>query len=138
MHTLPIIGLALALGAPALKEPGPPFPVGEWVLVEMTRDGKTYSLKDERWEFTRGGRFSVRRAGKESMAGEYTADPDKALPAIDLTRDDTITYLGIYKVEGETLTICANAYHRGNRPVKFDSPGGAQIMLLTFKRAKAK
>jgi uncharacterized protein (TIGR03067 family) len=44
------------------------------------------------------------------------------------------SYLGIYKVEGDTLTICYNEEAKG-RPSAFDGPGKGQF-TESFKRVR--
>ena len=43
-----------------------------------------------------------------------------------------MTIKAIYKIDGETLTICMTP--EGARPTKFESAG--QTMIMTFKRMK--
>jgi hypothetical protein len=41
---------------------------------------------------------------------------------------------GIYKIDGDTLTMCLSP--TGERPAKFESTAGGQTILMTFKRMK--
>jgi uncharacterized protein (TIGR03067 family) len=50
-------------------------------------------------------------------------------------RKDTV-YEGIYKVDGETLTIALYVGAGNKRPEKFESPKESNIILVTLKREK--
>jgi hypothetical protein len=55
---------------------------------------------------------------------------------IDLVPDAAVketTMLGIFKLDGDTLTL---VYAAGERPKKFESPGFTQTWLIVLKRAK--
>ena len=48
-----------------------------------------------------------------------------------------MTYPCNYKLDGDTLILCfARAKGDSDRPAKFDSPEGSNVMLMTLKRAK--
>jgi uncharacterized protein (TIGR03067 family) len=95
-----------------------------------------------RFTFTADGKLTVHEpgGGKGGEAGSYKIDP-KATPAeIDLipsTAGNEPTILGIYKLDGDTLTLCFHQGGRGSeRPKTFESPAGAKAIVMTFKRAK--
>lgn len=43
---------------------------------------------------------------------------------------------GIYKIEGDTLTLCVANNPTDERPKKFESPAGATLSLLVLTRVK--
>jgi uncharacterized protein (TIGR03067 family) len=144
--TTALLALALVVAAPApkdkdTKKDGPAF-VGEWVGVKAEVAGIPLpaTVGEMRMEFKANGKVMLKDGDKAAEEGSYTADPKKDPAEIDLTPPPTggkaETLVGIYKVEGDTLTLCLAV--AGVRPTSFESPAGSANMLLTFKRAKKK
>ena len=143
MYPSLLTALALAVGAPGPKDP-PKKDVnpllGAWVGEKAETGGMPLPVGGMTMEFKPGGKVVMADGGKPPEEGGYTADPKKDPPEIDLTAPaaggKAVTMLGIYKVEGDTLTLCLAAV--GGRPTKFESAAGQATLLLTFKRAKKK
>jgi uncharacterized protein (TIGR03067 family) len=139
-----LIVSALALGAPAAKDPPKKDPatiVGEWVGEKALAGGKDLPAPAGGvvFEFTKDGKAVIREGPKPPEPADYKADPSKDPAEIDLTPGaaaKTGTLLGIYRVEKDTLTVCFAV--AGARPTKFESPDGSATLLMTFKRAKKK
>jgi uncharacterized protein (TIGR03067 family) len=137
-----LIGLVIALGAPAPKEAPEKEPaslLGEWVGESGLKGGKPDKPPPGTTiTFAADGKVILKegRAGKAEEA-TYKADPKKDPPEIDLfppVTEKESPLLGIYKIEGDTLTICLAK--DGERPKTFASPAGSKVMLITCKRAK--
>ena len=145
MHASLVVGLALSLGAPAPKEGEKKDTsiVGEWVGVKAVAGGKERPVPagGVTFTFTADGKFLVREGKREKAdEGTYKVDPRKDPAEIDIMAPEDKkqgTIPGIYKVEGDTLTLCiARGGPESERPTKFESPDGARVMLMTMKRAK--
>jgi uncharacterized protein (TIGR03067 family) len=146
MNVALILGVAVGVSAPGLKEPPKKDPgiVGEWVRESASMGGTTIKLPDLQYEFTAHGLWITRRDGVavKSYPDVYEWDSKADPPTIDkwpLVRlDDNRApspMLGIYQLEGDTLTICLG----GNvRPKTFESPDGSRNLLLVLKRVKRK
>src|SRR6476659_8621880 len=126
-----LLGAALALGDPALKDPPKKDLgiVGEWALESTMLGGKAGKVASAlRYEFTADGQWIIRREGTEvkSAPRQYKVDA-KANPAtIDVAAPTPggggvlpPGMLGIYKIDGDTLTICY-APGGGERPTTFE------------------
>ena len=143
MHPSLLTTLALVLGAPGPKDPPKkdtdPL-LGAWVAETAETGGMALPVGGMTLEFKADGKVVMADGGKPPEEGRYTADRKKDPPEIDVDAPvaggKVMTMPGIYKVEGDTLTLCLAA--AGGRPTKFESAAGQAALLLTFKRAKTK
>lgn len=146
-----LLGLALVVAAPNLKEPPKKNPeiVGQWTVESMNLGGKQNARAPAEmiYEFTADGQWLINRGGVvvKSVPREVKYDPKANPPTIDVVYPEAAAgkggtprnMLGIYKVEGDMLTICFGA-SGGDRPTKFESEDGSRVMLMTLKRANKK
>lgn len=134
--------LALTIAAPAAKDvkKDPPSIVGTWVMETASIGGRAEKPpgEDTRVTFHKDGKTTATNgAGRPDEEGSYTLDA-KASPAqLDLipnAKSAEMKVQGIYKIEGDTLTIAFTMDMA--RPATFESPAGSQVILLTLKRVK--
>jgi uncharacterized protein (TIGR03067 family) len=135
---------ALAVGAPALKDkPPPPANIdGRWAVERVVQGGKetgrhTGFLPDP----CEADGAWLRTPGQPPVRGDavgYRADP-RARPArIDfhVTKfGREMTLEGVYKVDGDTLTMCLAGLGAA-RPDGFEAPAGSDRVLVTFRRVR--
>src|SRR5262249_4216062 len=132
-YLIPLFTLSLfaptAGSAPRLKEKDPPPIVGEWQAESRTFGGRAVDLPPT------GLRLIVRADGSYTrIVGDVDPDPDghtyKLQPeagpdAIDMASVGKPTYLCVYKVEKEMLSLCFG--QAGDpRPAAFESPAGSR------------
>jgi uncharacterized protein (TIGR03067 family) len=138
VHTFAFLALALPLAAPALKEKSPKGPglVGEWVGERLVSGGfEDPAAPTLRYQFTRDGKWPGTRNGTRlgGPSRSYTLDLKPDPPAIDLVYDegrgDAGKYLGIFRLEGDRLTICF-AQENGPRPRSFEPSDGVTLVVL--------
>jgi uncharacterized protein (TIGR03067 family) len=146
MYTTVLVALAVTVAAPAPKEAPKkketPGIVGVWTLDKAEAAGMALpvgALGDLTLTFSEDGTMVARKGGQETAEnGRYSHDPKKSPAEIDFVENRAgakeMTVHGIYKIDGEMLTICMAPM--GARPTKFESPAGGQVILFTFKRAK--
>jgi uncharacterized protein (TIGR03067 family) len=86
-----------------------------------------------------GDHVTWTRDGKSFAGTTITYDTTQTPRALDLVPDGGPNrdrrYLGIYRLEGDELTICV-ADPGEPRPTSFDAPAGSKRTLQTFKRIK--
>lgn len=111
---------------------------GEWALVSQESQGRllpdalvrgqTVTVKADQW--------TIQVRGKEGTF-TFKIDPSKDPKTIDLTRkvgEKEIVLRGIYKVDGDTLTVCrAGAEHERPKEFKVTAEVG---LLQVWKRVK--
>lgn len=147
MPTHLLIAVALGLAAPAPKvTPKADNPlVGTWELERATVFGAPIPDLKLTMTFTADGTYqSSGSQGKDTRAqsGTYARDPKPDPAHLDIHEPPGPgaaggqTSLAIYKVEGDTLTICSG--DATTRPSKFEAPGGAVQVLMVLKRVTAK
>jgi uncharacterized protein (TIGR03067 family) len=144
MQILDIVGLAFLLAAPGSDERPKKLDlsalVGEWACTSLVYAGNKAPDPNLTFEFTSEGKLRMGRRGiAGSEAGTYKATSGKNPATFDWDTGDVGTrYWGIYKVEGETLTLCYCEGEVGERPTQFKSPAGTKLMLMTLQRVKKK
>jgi uncharacterized protein (TIGR03067 family) len=90
--------------------------------------------------YTPDGKVKYDQGRGEPEWGWYKLDPSKdppwiddATPAVAAHPDTRKPYLGIYRVDGDVLTICCA---EGTRPTEFVAPAGSGVMLMRYRRVK--
>jgi uncharacterized protein (TIGR03067 family) len=148
----PILLFATALGvaAPALKEkPKPELDVvGEWQVESITTNGrKSTTAPNLVYSFTKEGKWLILRDGEETkttLDRRFEFDAKAAKPTMDLITsavNPNTRLRGIFKIEGDTLTICgiratAGPGEQAPRPTTFESAEGSGASLYVLKRVK--
>jgi uncharacterized protein (TIGR03067 family) len=115
---------------------------GTWEATKVTYNGDKLSTEDTgNISMTVKGDLATVGANKK-IKGEYgkvklTVDPATTPKSIDVSitlgGQKGLTIEGIYKLEKDTLTICAKVLGM-DRPSKFESPGGESIVLIVLKK----
>jgi uncharacterized protein (TIGR03067 family) len=135
-----LIGVALAVGAPALKDPpktDPPI-LGEWKLIEWLQQGQAMAFgHGSGVEFLPGGKRLWRDGPEGADERQYKLYPDTSPAQIDLIRTDVgpqpQVHPCIFKIDGDKLVIAVGPAS-GERPREFDA--AKATMLMTFTRIK--
>lgn len=141
MYATLLIVAALVPAAPGIK--GKPNPaeqlVGLWELErsegagnQKKRDGKLY------YRFNKDGTWDVLEGDKPVVgARPFKFDPKAGTATVDLGagNDGREMAQGIYKIEGDKLTICKRPPTKG-RPTEFATPEGSPNYLMIFRRVK--
>lgn len=135
-----LFAVAMLVAAPALKDPSPKGPavVGRWEATQVEIDGKdTGQHRGLEYEFNPAGTWIIYRDNKPLDGPRtYTTDPKARRATMDLAENNT-TYPGIFKVEGDTLTLVFCTDGKTGRPAAFDGPADG-TMKLVMKRVTAR
>jgi uncharacterized protein (TIGR03067 family) len=140
MNATLMLGIALLVGAP-IKEADKKEElsvVGDWVAESATMAGMEEPKRDKTmlFTFTKEGKLIVNERGRDE-AGGYTIDTKKKPMEMDLIPPEKVkdqNLLAIFKLEKDTLTICAS--REGKRPTDFTSTAENKQMLVVLKKVK--
>lgn len=141
MRPSPLVLLALWLITPALADDEAAKHQGTWAVTSSVRDGKeaTAEVVGSIRRVVERDHVTWTRDGRSFAGTKVEYDASKTPHALDLIpdggphRDKHV--LGIYKLQGDTLTICV-ADPDEPRPTAFEAPAGSKRTLQTFKRIK--
>jgi len=135
MFASTLLTVAVVVAAPVGKEKVEPAKIeGEWVVEKYIQGGKVNEKRTGMHFAFVDGKVMVKEEGADIG---YTVDPKKSPATIDLiTGKENI--LGIYKIEGDILTICFPKGGTTERPTKFESPDESPVVLMTLKLEKKK
>jgi uncharacterized protein (TIGR03067 family) len=142
MNVAILFGLVVSLGAPGEKDAAKkdaPSIVGEWDGEKAVRGGVEKPLPEGgvKITFTADGKLIFKEGNKDAEEGTCKLDAKKNPGEIDIVPPkESETHVGIYKIDGDTLTICLADKNSTDRPTKFESPDGSNIFLVTLKRVK--
>jgi uncharacterized protein (TIGR03067 family) len=128
----------LALAAPRLKDPPKKTSplVGQWRLVLMNGSEPGYSMDME--YLADGTAIRLRdKTHSDEYRSRYTTDTSTNPAQLDYLYNEAgkPPALCIFKVEGDTLTICYSTGEDRSRPKEFGQP---RTMLQVLKRIKLK
>jgi uncharacterized protein (TIGR03067 family) len=119
---------------------------GTWLVTSIEKGGKKLPgdlLEKFRQtlEF-RGEKYKVTVLDKVQEEGTFKTDPKKNPKTIDLMitsgRDKDKTQRGIYRLEGDTLTVSMSQPGAEERPGAFSTEEGSTFAVIVLKRQKEK
>jgi uncharacterized protein (TIGR03067 family) len=139
-HWIPLaIGVALLVAADTRADDDAKLQ-GTWRMVRGERDGKPVPPDAVRTAtLTMEGNMHTVRVGEDSYIGTQKLDPSTQPKSIDVTdsegRFKGQTLKGIYRVEGDELTVCF-AKPGEQRPTKFTTRSGTGSLMDVWRREK--
>jgi uncharacterized protein (TIGR03067 family) len=112
---------------------------GTWNYTSFEFMGKSLAVPEGKaFTFSKGGKVVLKSKGKPEQVGSFKIDVSKNPKQIDLinpeekNKDKMVTQ-GIYRIEGDTLTMAFFLNTPGERPTAFDS---TKAGIMTLKRQK--
>jgi uncharacterized protein (TIGR03067 family) len=113
---------------------------GKWKLEKAEIGGKDAlnTLKDLELEILADGKYTI-TVGSEKDQGTFTIDPTKTPKQMEIKPtggpNKGRTLKAIYKLDGDTLTICYELGD-GGFPKAFESKPDTKLFLAVYKREK--
>lgn len=133
---------AWAGGDPDPKDTPGPFE-GTWVFSSGKAGGRYSDPEDfdGHEKIWKGGKMITRLHGKDTYIDTVTFDSTKKPGHVDIVQSagplKGKTLKGIYKVDGDTLTLCWGEPGKA-RPTRFESPICSEVILEVWKKRKDK
>lgn len=136
----PLLLLSLALLSLADPADAAKSLEGTWSVKSFLYEGaESKDPRDRKGEWVfKGEKFMLRQDGKDDAEGwqPFRLDSTKSPKELDLQGPGG-TAKGIYRLEGETLTICLPMpFLTKERPTTFESDPKGKFCLITLSRKK--
>ena len=142
---LVLMGLGLLTAAPGTKDEKDKDDLkkfdGAWVFTSWDHAGEALpaeARETAKWTI-KGGKYTFEFGGM-TEEGTIKLDPAKKPATIDLAitdgQDKGKSQVGIYKIDGDTITVCLARPGANDRPTEFKSTEENGFILVTVKRAK--
>jgi uncharacterized protein (TIGR03067 family) len=114
---------------------------GKWTAVRAERDGRAAAEIAGHVLEIEDGKFSIWEHGVTIFGGTLWFDESASPSAIDFRHTGYTsagkTWQGIYRIDGDTLTICDNAGDmERSRPTSFETEANSGLVMVVFKRAE--
>ena len=115
--------------------------VGKWKIEKAEIGGKdTLAVfKDLRFEIPESGKYRLELGGVKDE-GTMTVDPSRKPAEMDIKGTEGPnkgrTIKTIYKLDGDTLTVCYELGGGATRPAKFETKPDTKLFLAVYKREK--
>jgi uncharacterized protein (TIGR03067 family) len=108
---------------------------GKWQLIARVQDGvpSDAELVRNRTMVVGDGTYTLHNGGQLLLTVKFTVDPTQQPQHFNIT--DPQNQLGVVKVEDDVLTLCLGPA-RGARATEFESPKGANQILVTYMRVR--
>lgn len=139
---------AIVLAAPASKskEGSANDIYAEWIIESVQANGAVQPKKkdDICLRFEKGGKCFMRTGvGEESLHSTFSIDTSKKPFEIEIDFDperrlNGKKMLGIFKIDGNELTMCLIESEKGDRPTSFDALKGSKRICYTLKKNMTK
>ncbi len=139
-----VLGIMLGASQPAKKdEAKDPAELlqGGWSMVLLFTNGEETPA-----ELAKSGELVVvddeyrPKLGATVEVTTFKLDATKSPKTIDFTHTSGFSKgqieKGIYKIDGDDLTVCRALNPERDRPTEFAAPAGSELMLVVWKRSK--
>jgi RNA polymerase sigma factor (sigma-70 family) len=112
--------------------------LGTWAYVSVEAKGEKVpeEVKGAKLIFAAEGKFTAMNSKGEKKGGTWKLDPARKPKEITTTNDKGKTHRGIYKLDGDTLTICMHQEDGADRPTEFATRKDTKVVLVVLERQK--
>ncbi|WP_406698224.1 TIGR03067 domain-containing protein [Singulisphaera sp. Ch08] len=116
---------------------------GDWTILSIRNNGDDYNADLIRQKIAENNRLHIGWQGlyltnprtQEKQSYSMRLDPSRTPRTIDVTNKFDELLHGIYRFEGDTLSICLNKREGLPTPDQFDAPSGSHRVLYRLKMA---